>query len=390
MRFTRQSIADKLSSPPEKPDVIYWDDEFPGFGLRIRGGNPSWVVQSRVNGNSQRHTIGDVRRIALDAARAAAKKHFAEIALGKDPAAEKRQKRAQTAQTMGAIADQYLADRKPVLRPNSYTAASRFLERYFDALRKRPINLITRRDVAIALRDIVTHHGKVSAARARSALSAFFVWCIREGICEQNPVTGTNDPDEGKQARDRVLDADELRVIWNACGDDDFGRIVKLLILTGCRRDEIGGLTWSEIDFDKAMLNIPGSRTKNKHPLNLPLSPAAIQILRRCLHRGDSVHVFGRSFNAWSYATAALRVRIAEAGGTAPWRLHDLRRTLNTIMNDEFEIEPWIVEAILNHRTFKKGVQGVYNKANYQRQMRIALDRWAEHLRAIVEVTYKM
>jgi integrase len=76
-----------------------------------------------------------------------------------------------------------------------------------------------------------------------------------------------------------VLADTELRAIWNACQNDDFGRILRLLILTACRREEIGGIQWSEIDFDRAMLNIPGARTKNRNPLNLPLSPMALTIL---------------------------------------------------------------------------------------------------------------
>ena len=63
----------------------------------------------------------------------------------------------------------------------------------------------------------------------------------------ENPVVGTNKPKEN-DPRDRVLSVDELARVWRACKDDDFGRIVKLLILTGCRRAEIGGMCWSEFD----------------------------------------------------------------------------------------------------------------------------------------------
>ena len=81
---------------------------------------------------------------------------------------------------------------------------------------------------------------------ARVSLSAMYSWAMGEGLCEVNPVIATNNPAEGAKPRERVLSDDELRVVWRACADDDFGRAVRLLILTGCRRDEIGGLRWDE------------------------------------------------------------------------------------------------------------------------------------------------
>ena len=113
------------------------------------------------------------------------------------------------------------------------------------------------------MQEIVKEHGRTAAARARANLSALLNWAMREGLCESNPTIGTNNPNEGAQSRDRVLTDRELAVVWNACGDDDFGRIVRLLILTGCRREEIGGLQWREIDLATGMIAIPGERTKN-------------------------------------------------------------------------------------------------------------------------------
>src|SRR5262249_16863780 len=151
--------------------------------------------------------------------------------------------------------------------------------------------------------------------RARQSLSAFFSWAIREGVVESNPVIGTNDPASHLDARDRVLSDAEFRTIWLACLDDDFGRVIKLLMLTGARRDEIGGLKWSELDLDRCTLSIPGGRTKNHHALNLTLPAAAISILKAAPRRKDRDFVFGGrgdAYSAWSYATNSLNRRIAE------------------------------------------------------------------------------
>ncbi len=148
------------------------------------------------------------------------------------------------------------------------------------SLRDQPLAEIARADVAAQLQIIAKVHGRTSAARARANLSAMYGWAIREGLCDSNPVLNTNDPTAGIKPRARVLSDAELRTVWNAAGDGDFGHIVKLLILTGARRQEIGSAKWVEIDFDTGVLTIPADRAKNGHALELPLPPAALEILR--------------------------------------------------------------------------------------------------------------
>jgi integrase len=389
MKLTQSEIA-KLTLPAGKDDVIVWDDDLPGFGVRLRPNSQSFIIQGRSDGGQWREKIGDTRKLKLDAARTIARKRFAEITLGGHPQAARAEAKARAALTMGAQADRYLEIKKPTLRPSTHAGLKSHLTGHFKALRSFPVHRIKRRDVAVALGVIAAQNGKVAAARARATLSGFFTWLMREGLADENPVIGTNNPEEGLPSRERVLSDAELRAIWTACGDDDFGRIVKLLMCTACRRNEIGSLQWGEIDFDRAMLHIPGSRTKNHHPLNLPLSPMAAAILAAAPRWADREYVWrtrGRGFGAWSYATLALRARIAAAQGRAlaPWRLHDLRRTVATRMGD-LGVLPHVVEAVLNHLSgHKAGVAGVYNKARYEREMRAALLLWADHLKSIID-----
>jgi integrase len=389
MLFMRETIA-VLPMPTGKSDHFEWDDELPGFGIRLRAsGTRTWIVQYRVNGRTRRESLGDARKIDLNAARAAAKKKFAKVVLGADPAAEKAEARAKAAVTFGPLADQYLVLKKPTVRKNTYVADKRYLEGYWKPLRGSSIEGITRRVVAARLNQIVSEHGATAAARARQSLSGFFSWAIREGIAESNPVIGTNDPASHIDARDRVLTDAELRAIWAACQEDDFGRIIKLLMLTGARRDEIGGLQWTELALDRGLLSIPGSRTKNHHQLNLTLSDAALSILRTAPKRAARDYVFGErggAYSAWSYSTLALNARIIEQGAAiAAWRIHDIRRTVATGMA-ELGVAPHIIEAILNHRGgHKAGVAGIYNRATYDAEIKRALAVWADHLRAIME-----
>jgi integrase len=210
---------------------------------------------------------------------------------------------------------------------------------------------------------------------------------MREGLCEANPVMNTNDPAEGIEARDRVLTDAELSAVWRSCQDDDFGRIVKLLILSGCRREEIGGLVWSEVDFESGVLRIPGERTKNHKTHILTLPSTAIKILKSAPRREGRDFVFGggsTGFNAWSYATASMHVRIAQAEGkTFPrWTLHDLRRTMRTGMG-RLGIAPHIAERALNHQ--KGGIEAIYDRHRYEGEIKSALAVWADHVLALVE-----
>jgi integrase len=221
----------------------------------------------------------------------------------------------------------------------------------------------------------------VQANRVRSSLAAFFAWAIREGLADSNPVAGTNR--QAERSRDRVLSLDEIKTIWSALGDDDYGAAVKLLILTGQRATEVGSLTWSEVIGDEIVL--AAARTKNKRRHVVPLSPAAKAILNARARGADREHVFarrhGQPLKAWSSFKEALDRRL----DLAPWTHHDLRRSAVTHMA-ELGIAPSVIEAVINHASgHKAGVAGIYNRSTLEPQKRQALTTWAEHVLAAVE-----
>jgi integrase len=175
-------------------------------------------------------------------ARKEAKRLLGLVAVGKDPADERALAALQAADTFRKIADQYLKHAKQKQRPRTHSEIERYLLVTGKPLHPVPVFHIRRRHVATRIAEIATDQGAVTAARARAALSAMFNWAIREGLdIAANPVVGTNRPAEPK-SRERVLADSELAEIWAAFGDDDYGRIVKLLMLTAQRRDEVGGM----------------------------------------------------------------------------------------------------------------------------------------------------
>jgi integrase len=388
MKLTQKSAA-ALKLPVGKTDHIEWCDDLPGFGLRLRGNDHrAWVAQYRIHGRSRRLTIALFKKFSAEQARLEAKRIFAEVALGRDPAAAKEADRASATKTMSTIVDDYLAMKQSTLRPDSYRITKAYLTGYhFKPLHSRGIAAIGRGDIAHCLDKVNRDSGRVTASRARAALSAFFVWAMKRGHCDSNPVAATEDPGPA-QARERVLSDSELAAIWNACLDDDYGKIVRLLILTGCRREEIGGLRWSEITpLSPRSIVLPKERTKNKHTHNLPLLELAQAIIDSVPQMVGRDHLFGErstgGFGAWWRAKAALDARLGNAVGA--WRLHDIRRTVATRMAD-IGVLPHVIETVLNHTSgHKRGVAGIYNLSPYKNEVKIALAKWEDHLRSLLE-----
>lgn len=391
IRFT-DAFVRKLTLPTGKSDHIQWDPDLPGFGVRLRPGKASYVVQYRVGIEQRRKSLGDVRKVTVEDARGIARKRFAQVELGIDPDAEEEKRRTEQAgdaRTFEKIVETYLEAQKPRVRPNTYIAEERYLRRHCQPLQRKPVNKVSFEDIASLLRDLVRNHGPTSAARARGALLAFFSWCMRQGLAKANPVIGTENPIRGKEPRSRVLTDDELRVIWRNCLDDDFGKIVRLLLLTACRRDEIGGLRWPELDLAESKLLLPKDRTKSKRALELTLPATALAIIGSVQRRNSRDTLFGggaNGFNAWSYNSLALNARITAAEGKAitPWRLHDLRRTVRTRLG-KLGVLPHIAELVLNHAGHKSGIGGVYDHHDYGPEIAEALRKWEAHLLAIVE-----
>jgi integrase len=389
-RFTDAQVR-RLRLAPGENDQIVWDPELPGFGVRLRSTKAVYIVQYRFQKATQRESLGDVRKLNLEEARKVARQFFAKLELGMDPRDEKRKAEAgaEAARlTFKTVSDLYLVAKQAKMRPSTYKAADAYFNGKWAPLHRKPIATIDRKAVADQLRRIVSDHGPTSAARARSNLSALFTWAMKEGMCASNPVMGTNDPTEGQQARDRVLTDDELRIVWRHCQDDDFGRIVRLLLLTACRRDEIGWLSWREVDLPGSRLLLPAARTKPGRALEMPLVPTARAILGTAPKRIGREFVFGGSgggFGAWSWCKLAFDARItaAEARALPHWTLHDLRRTVRTGMS-KLGVQPHVAELVLNHVAHRSGVVGVYDHHDYQPEIAAALAKWEAHLLAIV------
>jgi integrase len=385
MKLDAKGVA-RLELPNGRDDIIHFDDQLRGFGFRLRRSASgvvlrSWVAQYRSGSATRRVRIGSDLLLAAEARREA-EKILAKVALGEDPQADRQDRRAKDKTTVRATVTEYLAAKR--VRPKTMLEMTRYLTNpnYFGSLHRLPIDKVGRKHIASALVTISHERGARTASLARNAIAAFFSWCLQMGLVEVNPVIGTVRFEV--KARDRVLNNDELRRIWLGCGDDDFGRIIRLLILTGCRRSEVGGMAWSELDLDKGTWTIPKERAKNGRAHTLPLMPMAREIITAVPQRADRDRVFGRDcsygFSSWSVA----KDLFDDTAGINDFTVHDIRRSVATGMAD-IGIAPHIIEQILNHVSgHKGGVAGIYNRSNYEREVKQALALWTDHVRSLI------
>jgi integrase len=385
MQLTKAVIA-TLSPPANKTEAIFFDDDVQGLGLRYRRSGPArWIFQYRIGTRQRRMSLGAVGNLDPKEARRLARQLHARVALGHDPQDDKRRAQAASVNTVEALVQDYLSDCEGALRPRSYAETKRYLTRDWKPLHAHSVHSIKRGDVADRLRAIARSVGKVAADRARAALSAMFAWAIREGRAEVNPVQGTR-VQAGKVERDRVLTDAELVEIWQACGDSSYGKIVRILMLVPARREEIGGMQWSEIDTAGQRWLLPAARSKNHRPVSTPLPDGAWSIVEQQRGAGGGKVIFSQSlsgFSGWSGCKARLDKTISRnrrARGQMEdmpnWRLHDLRRTIATRLS-EMGTAPHIVAELLGHVGFHKtGVSGVYNRAQYDNEKLVALKMW--------------
>jgi integrase len=389
-KLTKPTVA-ALTLPECKNEEIYWCDQLDRFGLRLRrsGGRvvKTWVVQYRRARATRRMAVGKVETVSPEQARLAARKLLGAVDQGHDPQAERDDRRDKDKLSFRAAVAQYLEVKRGELRPATLQHTVAYLTRpqYFRALWSMPLDQVTRKDVAAQLLSIASHSGRPTANCARSALSAFYRWSLQHGLTDSNPVVGTRQP-KANPPRDRVLTDTELAAVWRAAnGMDDFSRIVRLLILLPCRRQEVGSMAWSELDLDGGSWTIPASRTKNNRAVTLPLTDMVLAIIQAVPQRAGRDWLFGEhhqgGFCSWHKCKGVLDTK---TGISEVWNLHDIRRTVATRMAD-LGVAPHVIEQILNHQSgHKRGVGGIYNRSSYLREVAAALALWADHVNALV------
>jgi integrase len=390
----------KFPSGSNQKFATQFDTEVRGLHVRTyqSGRRAYWLKYSL--GRKQRYKeLGPATRGQLEKARERAGEISGAARRGMDLVASER--REANRKTIADLVPTYLEARKGTLRDTSLELLSYYLNDSWKNLHSRFVDEVRRPDVVAELDKLERTSGKVSADRARSALATFFDWCLDRGFTESNPVVRIKNR-ASSGGRERVLSAAELRAVWKACEALDaealdrqrtqelpqrghaYSRIVRLLVLTGQRRDEVGGLCRSEVNEAERRLELPAERTKNGRPHFVPLVRAAWGLLTQGWPKG---FVFGRfegsnaGFGGWSKAKAELDARITKARDGKPlphWTVHDLRRTFVTGWAEYKIADDALAELTINHVSgTRRGVRGTYDRSQRLEERRAALERWA-------------
>jgi hypothetical protein len=243
------------------------DRHLPGLYLVVQpSGARSWAVRYRSGRQTRKHTLGPYPALDLKAARLLAGKALRAVAEGRDPGREKAEERAVQSDTVAAVARQFVE--KHCQRANRQRTAAetqRLLNTHvLPRWRNRLLRDIARRDVLDLLDGVVEAGTPIAANRVLAAVKKMCSWAVERDIIGASPCAGVKPP-SAEHPRDRVLNDDELLAVWFAADrlGGPFGALIKLLILTGQRRDEVAAMRWSEIDTKAALWTLPAGRVKN-------------------------------------------------------------------------------------------------------------------------------
>lgn len=384
----RDAEIKKLTAP-EQGEVCFWHPAIKGLHLRLLPtGQPTWRYQYRDQaGATRKVTLGKHPAVTLQAAVTAAQALAGDTARGNDPAAARRALKTESARRalFGDLLPTYLAWKETQRRARTVESIRHYLENAFKHLHAVPIGELDQFAIAAAVERVKRERGAIAANRATSALSGFLRWLGAQGKVRSDVALGPRMlPKASETSRDRVLTPEELKAIWDeAKPESNFGRIIRLLLLTAGRRDEIGSLRWSEISKDA--ITIDGERMKGKRDHAIPLLPAMARLLPP-KQEGD--FVFGKDgdagFSAWSQSLKRFNGRLLKRMGKKPgevprWTMHDFRRTFSTMMNDQPDAKPHVIEACLAHML--PGVAGVYSRAEQLESKKAVLTSWCKVLK---------
>jgi integrase len=248
---------------------------------------------------------------------------------------------------------------------------------------KRSVHSLRRRDVIELVEQVAANNGGTIANRTLAVITKFASWLVARDIILASFAAGVEKPGRETE-RDRVLDDNELAALWRACEDEPVaGAAIRLMILTGCRRQEAAGCDRRELDAQTRTWTIPRERTKNGVALTLPLSDLAWSTIEG-VPRISTQHVF--SINGWCPVSLQLPKKRLDAAlrFARPWTLHDVRRSVATGLQ-RLGTRLEVTEAVLNHTSGSRGgIVGIYQRHDWAGEKAQALRRWSDHIEALV------
>jgi integrase len=390
----RTKITDALVTRSElaegERDKTIWDSEVTGFGLRLRPGGKTWIVSYRPAGagrsaNSKKLKLASISVIAkVQDARQLARVTLGKIAGGADPLAERREAKRKDKAKIKDLLDRYEAD----LKRRSYVNRALVMADLRKRLKRHEnadIKSVPASDY-VGIIERLEREGMDGAAKAfRLRASAFFSWCVSKAhVIDRNPLSSyrktraTRADRVAKEEHGRALSDGELKAVWNAADPETvFGRLVRFLILTGCRRGEGAGLERPMISDNRRLIVLPAAFVKQGRDHLVPVGETLAELFRACPTDARSELMFpagktGGKISGWSKLLPKLR----KAAGVG-FQLHDLRRTCRTGLS-RLGVAADLAEFALGHA--RGELEATYNRDEAEDRLREAMKLWEDHV----------
>jgi len=368
--------------PPERGRRCVHDTKVPGLCLYVTAkGAKSFYWYRSVNGRPERCCIGAFPAVTVEQARRRAAKMNADVAEGRNPAAARRARRAES--TLREVFEQYLEQHaRPQKKTVQYDVET--FERHLAHLANRRVSSITRNDVEKLKRRIggtrENPDRPYMANRVLALLSAIYNKAAPDA---PNPVRGVDRFPE--ESRDRHMTKDEIRRLFAALAEEDsfWADFFSLAIFTGARRGNLFSMRWDDVDLAIRRWRVPGRESKSGRPMPIPLSEPAVEILRRrAAQNGEFEWVFPSETSRSGHIEDARRPwrRVLKRAGLSNLRIHDLRRSLASVMVAE-GVPLLTIAKTLGHRDLK--ATAVYARLDFGPQLE-AVERAGATIRGIL------
>lgn len=331
MKLTKRAIDSFIYQGSGTSQDIRWDDQLPGFGLRIYPtGKKTFTLSYRANGRKHIMTIGAYGVLTLDQARDKAKRLIGQVLDGKDPLEDRKQ--VSQGATIKKLCHEYI-ERYGKANKKTWEEDQRRINRHIiPAWGNIKVRSIKRSDVA-SLHHAIGKTAPYEANRILALLSKIFELAQRWGFLPENSINPARKIDKFKERkRDRWLSHEELPRVAQAIDKEDNVYIRAafwLYLLTGMRRSELLQVKWSEIDFERKEIRIPESKAGRIH--YVPLSPPAIALIETIPKiQGNPYLLPGRMTGKPIVNVRKAWERIKKDAGVEGVRIHDIRRTVGS------------------------------------------------------------
>jgi integrase len=403
MRKTLTAALVEKTSPPAAGRLEINDKIIPQLALRVTAtGMKSYVIRTRISGKQVRVTIGDARGMDLKDARKEASEALRKCRAGVNPREERRLRLLEdekaTRLAVPTVIEEFL--KRHVSKNRTALETKRIFDNdVIPRWKNKLLPEVTRSDVVAILDAVEDRASPYRANRVLAAIRKMFNWAVSRGLITVSPIV-RDMARKGEVARDRFLSPVEIRAVWQAADslDSPFGSVVKMLLLTGQRLGEVREMKWSALDLqNERVWTLTPEDTKAKRQHLVPLTQPAVEVITSQTVLGEYVFTFSGEGPVGGFSKAKSDIdelsnkliQVADAANDASlshWRLHDLRRTVATHMEDALGIPPHVVGAVLNHDPKSyKGITATYTRGSLLYERRRALTAWSRFLSLVLD-----